>query len=100
MWKRDLRRFVIMIEQQPQSKNINAADAARFQKAVLEWLESRKQSAFTGDLFLQMDFFNASKTPPAIYKLPKNYLDLLEKPLPGVGIERPRLLYRNDRQVK
>ncbi|HTU22571.1 MAG TPA: hypothetical protein VMG10_31320 [Gemmataceae bacterium] len=89
-----------MIEQQPQSKTISSDDATQFQKAVLEWLESCEQSAYTGNLFLQMEFFNTSKTPPTIYKLPKNDLDLLEKPLPDSGIDRPRLLYRSDRQVK
>ena len=47
-----------------------------------------------------MEFFNKSKTPPVIYKLPKNYLDLMEKPRPDSGIIRQSLLFKNDRQVK
>ena len=98
--KRQMRRFTLMIDQQPQSKNIRAEDAVAFQEAVLEQLESRGQSAYTKRVFLQLDFHCASKTPPAIYRLPKNYMDLLEKPRPDLKTDRPRLLFRNDRQVK
>ncbi len=51
-------------------------------------------------MFLQLDFFSSAKDPPAIYRLPKNYLDLLGKPRDDSGIDRTRLLYRDDRQVK
>jgi hypothetical protein len=67
-----------------------------FQKAVLKQLESRGESAYIKRVFVQLDFHCASKTPPAIYRLPKNYMDLLEKPRP----DRSRLLFRNDRQAK
>jgi hypothetical protein len=98
--KRRLRRVRVMLEQQPQSKKIKAADAIDFQRAVLKRLEAAGQSAYRGDVFLQMDFFSSAKDPPAIYRLPKNYLDLLGKPRDDSGIDRTRLLYRDDRQVK
>jgi hypothetical protein len=98
--KRRLRRFTLMLDQEPQSKNIRAADAVAFQRAVLDQLRVAGQSAYRGPVFLQMDFFTAARNPPAIYNLPKNYLDLLEKPLEGSGICLPRLFYRDDRQVK
>jgi hypothetical protein len=89
-----------VLEQQPQSKNIKTADAIAFQRAVLERLEAAGQSAYWGDIFLQMDFYSSAKDPPAINRLPKNYLDLLGKPRDDSGIERTHLLYRDDRQVK
>jgi hypothetical protein len=89
-----------MLAQQPQSKKIKATDAIDFQRAVLKRLEAAGQSAYRGDVFLQMDFFSSAKDPPAIYRLPKNYLDLLGKPRDDSGIDRTRLLYRDDRQVK
>jgi hypothetical protein len=98
--KRRLRRFTLMLDQEPQSKNIKAADAIAFQRTVREQLRSASQSAYRGPVFLQMDFFIAARNPPAIYTLPKNYLDLLEKPVEGSGIDLPWLLYRDDRQVK
>lgn len=98
--KRRMRRITVMLDQQPQSKNIKTADKIAFQRAVVDRLDAVGQSAYRGPVFLQMDFFNAAKNPPAIYRLPKNYLDLLGKPVEGAGIDRPRLLYRDDRQVK
>jgi hypothetical protein len=89
-----------MLEQQPQSKNIKAADAIAFQRAVLERLEAAGQSAYRGDVFLQFDFYSSAKDPPAINRLPKNYLDLLGKPRDDSGIDRTCLLFRDDRQVK
>src|SRR5438046_3166409 len=83
--KRRLRRFRLSIDQQPQSKNIGAADAVAFQRAVADQLDKFGASAFTGSVFLQLEFTTASKTPPAIYKLPKNYLDLLEIPRADAG---------------
>jgi hypothetical protein len=97
---RHFRRLLLSVEQQPQSKKINERDAVAFQIALLSQLESRGQAAYRGDVFLQFEFVSGSKTPPAIYSLPKNYLDLMENPRPGSGITRKRLLYSNDRQVK
>lgn len=98
--RRRLRRVRVTLEQQPQSKNIKAADAVAFQKAVLERLEAAGQRAYRGDVFLQFDFSTSAKDPPAINRLPKNYLDLLGEPRDDSGIGRARLLYRDDRQVK
>ena len=100
MLKRHLRRFMLTIDQQPQSKNIRAMDAVAFQQAIVGQLQARKQSAYTGPVFLQMEFFTMSKTPPAIYRLPKNYLNLMERPRADSAIDHKPLLYRNDRQVK
>jgi hypothetical protein len=98
--KRRLRRVRIMLEQQPQSKNIKRADAIAFHRAVLERLEAAGQLAYRGNVFLQFDFYSSAKDPPAINQLPKNYLDLLSKPRDDAGIDRTRLLFRDDRQVK
>lgn len=98
--KRLMRRLNLGIEQHPQSKNISDSEAVAFQRTVAVQLDKTGASAFTGPVFLQLEFTIASKTPPAIYKLPKNYLDLLEVPHVNAGIGRHRLLYKNDRQVK
>lgn len=78
--RRRMRRFMLSIEQQPQSKSIGAGDAVAFQQAVTIRLDKVGASAFTGPVFVQLEFTTTSKTPPAIYKLPKNYLDLFEAP--------------------
>ena len=73
---RRMRRVMVRLEQQPQSKNIKPGDAEAFRTAILERLEKFGQAAFRGDVLLQMDFITTAKDPPAIYKLPKNYIDL------------------------
>jgi hypothetical protein len=100
MSQRRMRRFTLEIQQEPQSKNISPTDAVAFQKAVARRLDEYGSRAMTGSVFLQLEFTTTSKTPPAIYKLPKNYLDLLEIPRVDAGIGAKRLLYKNDRQVK
>jgi AcrR family transcriptional regulator len=100
MRQRRLRRFMLKIEQEPKSKNISLAEAIIFQKAIADRLDKSGASAFTGPVFLQLEFSTTSKTPPAIYNLPKNYLDQLEIPRDGSGIDRKHLLYKNDRKVK
>lgn len=97
---RRLRRFCLEINQSPQSKNIHPNDAVSFQRRILTELKKRKQLAYRGPVFLQLEFFNQSKAPPSIYSLSKNYLDLLETPRSRSGIRRSGLLYGNDRQVE
>ncbi|QVL30313.1 hypothetical protein KIH39_15785 [Telmatocola sphagniphila] len=74
-----MRRVIVMLEQQPQSKNIKPADAEAFRSAILKWLKMLGQTAFRKNVFLQLDFFTTAKDPPEIYSLPKNYIDLLRK---------------------
>ena len=57
-------------------------------------------SRLPGDVFLRMDYFTTARNPPTIDKLPKNYLDLMGKPAKGSGIDRPPLLYEDDRRLK
>src|SRR5882724_4836487 len=96
--KRVFSRFFATVNQAPQSKNIKTNDAIAFQQKILRVLG--KKRAYRGPLLLQMEFFNQSKTPPAIHTLPKNYLDLLGKPRRDARIGRTALLYDDDRQVK
>src|SRR5947209_8453856 len=91
---------MLEIEQEPKSKNIPLDEAIAFQKAIAGRLDKFGSRAMSGPVFLQLEFSTTSKTPPAIYKLPKNYLDQLEVPRPGSNIDRKHLLYKNDRQVK
>lgn len=98
--KRKWRRFYFSIDQSPQSKNIRAGDAVDFQCKLLEEMSNRKKRAYRGDVFLQLEFFNKSKSPPSIQNLPKNYLDLMGKPRDDSGISRKHLLFRDDEQVK
>jgi hypothetical protein len=90
-----------MLDQEQQSKKIKPEDAVAFRRAVHERLKALNQLAFRGDVLLQFDFFTSSRNPPAIDKLPKNYLDLLwrhHKKEPDNA--RAQLLLLDDRKVR
>jgi hypothetical protein len=90
-----------MLDQEPQSKKIKQADAVAFRRAVHEQLKALNQLAFRGDVLLQFDFFTSSRNPPAIDKLPKNYLDLMRRQHPKEPDEaRDQLLLLDDRKVR
>lgn len=90
-----------MLDQEPQSKKINLADALAFRRALLDRLQAAGQmAAFRRDVFLQLEFFTSAKNPPAIYNLPKNYIDLMWKHAEVPDDAHPKLLLRDDRQVK
>ncbi len=95
-----MRRFQLEIQQEPPSKNIPLDQAIAFQEAVAGRLDEFGSRAMSGPVFLQLELSTTSKSQPAIYKLPKNYLDQLEVPRVGSNIDRKHLLYKNDRQVK
>lgn len=96
--ERQMRRFTATVFQDPQSKNIRLNDAIAFQQTIATEMKSRR--AYRGSVALKLEFFNLSKTPPAIHSLPKNYLDLLGKVRPDAKLRRKFLLYKDDRQVK
>ncbi|HEY7308246.1 MAG TPA: hypothetical protein VH643_02680 [Gemmataceae bacterium] len=95
-----MRRFSLMLDQEPQSKKIKLADALAFRRALLDRLQAAGRMAFRSDVVLQLDFFTSAKNPPAIYNLPKNYIDLMWKRAKVPDDARPQLLLRDDRQVK
>jgi len=92
--------FYINIDQEPRSKKIKSADAIYFQTKILEELKRHRKRAYTSPIILQIDFYTSEKTPPGIHSLAKNYLDLLENPVPGLKIKCKKILYNNDRQIK
>ncbi len=56
----------------------------------------------TGPVALELRFVSTRPTPPAIHRMAKWALDVLEQPGPTTALSADRrpLLYRNDRQVK
>lgn len=100
--KRKRRRLLFApMPFEPRSKNsISDDEALAFQKAVLETLNTFGKRFFRSDVAIEFDFFPAASCPPAIHSLPKNYLDLLERPLPSLETGRKRLVFDDDRQVR
>jgi hypothetical protein len=85
--------------QEPKSKNaISDAEKFSFQKSILTVMAARRRRHFKAPVAVEFDFFPTKNDPPAIHTMPKNYLDLLEKPK-GIKTKRKRLVLTNDRRV-
>jgi len=86
---------------EPKSKNaISEEEAIAFQTTILTELDKLKKRYFKAPVALELDFFPTKNDPPGIHTLAKNYLDLLQFPLPKLGTRRKRLVLEDDRQVK
>jgi len=87
--------------QEPRSKNaISDAEKIAFQSAIIEDMKHLKRRHFRAPIALECDFTPTEDDPPAIHTLPKNYLDLLAKPVPGVNTNRKRLVFDDDGKVR
>ncbi len=92
--------FYATIDQEPKSKASKQEEKIYFQTKILEELKKYKKRAYISPIVLQIDFYTSQKTPPGIHNLAKNYLDLLQDPVPGLKIKCKKILYNNDRQIK
>ncbi len=92
--------YFMLDGQEPRSKNaISDSEKVAFQSAVLKDMKHLKRRHFRAPIALECDFTPTENDPPAIHTLPKNYLDLLAKPVPGVNTDRKRLVFDDDRNV-
>jgi Holliday junction resolvase RusA-like endonuclease len=72
-----------------------------FQKSVLKMMESMgRKGPYKGPLFLELQFHPPEKNAPSIQNLAKHYLDLLMSPLPGLSLNRKKLLLQDDSQIQ
>lgn len=99
--KRKRNKLLFMLDHEPKSKNsISTSEKIHFQSKILDVLKITNRRYFKSPVALEFDFFPTDNNPPAIHTLPKNYLDLLEKPVAGVKTKRKSLILENDRQVR
>lgn len=100
--KRQLNALYFMLDgQEPKSKNaISTSEKIAFQSTILKDLKRLNRRHFRAPIALECDFTPAENDPPAIHTLPKNYLDLLAKPVPGVNSNWKRLVFDDDRKVR
>jgi hypothetical protein len=86
--------------QEPRSKNaISNSEKIAFQSAVLKDMKHLNRRYFKAPVALECDFTPTEDDPPAIHTLPKNYLDLLAKPVAAIDTNRKRLVFEDDRKV-
>lgn len=60
----------------------------------------QRKGPFTGDMMVEIAFWAGSRNSPEVHSLAKHYLDLLQKPVPGVALKRSRILVRDDSQIE
>jgi uncharacterized protein YecT (DUF1311 family) len=103
---RKLQRIYAHVPEEPLSKKAlrnprNTAHKTAFQATALEWRRRLDLQPLRGPAVVDFTFTPAGPNPPSIEKLPKSYLDLLERRVDSVGsFTDERLVFRDDRQVK
>ena len=100
--KRQMSRlYFLRINQEPKSKNsISTSEKIYFQNEILKVLSKRRRRAYRSPVIVKIDFHSNQDNPPSIHTLAKNYLDLLEDPIPQSKIKRNKLLYNDDKLIK
>ncbi len=100
-WKRKLRRFLVLMKQEPRSKGaITAEERLAFQRKLLKFLSSRKRRPYRGPIVADLHFSTTAPNPPELHTLAKTYLDLMQGAEPGLGTGKRRLVCLDDRQVE
>lgn len=98
--RRNTRQLLQVTNHEPKSKKgISQQEKVDFQRQILTQLELLGRRAYRSQVVLEIDFCSHQNNPPAVHTLVKNYLDLLQRPVEGAGIERSRLLLNDDRRV-
>ena len=82
-------------------KSATAKLNAQFQNELLENMKLYgRKGPFTGALMVEIQFWAGARNSPEVHSLAKHYLDLLQKPAPGVSLNRSRVLVRDDAQIE
>jgi hypothetical protein len=100
--KRRERQFEIWWNGSLQTKGTRDSESnLSFQKCVRKMMEDMgRKGPYKGPLFLELQFHPPEKNAPSIQNLAKYYLDLLMSPLPGLSLNRKKLLLQDDSQIR
>jgi hypothetical protein len=99
--ERKRREISLELPIEPKSKNsIDNKQKVIFQQSIDKKLKDSNRRGYIGPIAIEFDFYPTENNPPHIHKLPKNYLDLLSKPIKETKIKRKNLLFQDDRQVQ
>jgi len=100
--KRKKRVFEFWWSEKLQSKKSASPKLnQQFQNELIKQMETyQRKGPFTGALMVEMQFWAGSRNSPEVHTLAKHYLDLLQKPVPGIALKRSRILVRDDAQIE
>lgn len=104
-WKRQLRQEKTQVFQvenhEPKSKkSMSRQEKIYFQRQIVTQMKVFGRRAYRSKVVLEIDFCSQQDNPPALHTLTKNYLDLLQQPVEGSGIDRRALLLSDDRLIQ
>jgi Holliday junction resolvase RusA-like endonuclease len=99
--KRRDRQFEIWWHGSLQTKGTRDSESnLSFQKSVRKMMEDMgRKGPYKGPIFLELQFHPPEKNAPSIQNLAKHYLDLLMGPLPGLSLNRKKLLLQDDSHI-
>jgi len=97
-----LQRIYVQVGHEPRSKkSLKPDQKIAFQSSAAEGMKRLKLQPLRGPIVVDMTFDPVAPNPPSIEKLPKSYLDLLERRVkPDGTFSQDHLVFRDDRQVK
>lgn len=99
--RRIQRQYFVVQDHEPKSKNaISLQEKIDFQQQILAQMKRFGRRAYRAKVVLQIDLCSQQNNPPSVYKLAKNYLDLMQEPVKGSGIWRRRVMLNDDRLVE
>lgn len=90
------------IKGNPLSKNsMNYDERLKFQLEFIKQMKKNRKRAYreNAEICIDMRIFTNADNPPHIQTIPKNYLDLLSKPIDSSKIGRKNILFNDDKQV-
>lgn len=102
LFRKYKRTIHLEIEGEPLTKkSMRSNIKIDFQNIIIGQLRQQHRRGFTlkTPLCIDMDVFTNDKNPPHIHAIPKNYLDLLSKPLDDKS-KRSKIVFTDDMQVK
>jgi hypothetical protein len=84
--KRKKRVFEFWWSEKLQSKKSASPKLnQQFQNELIKQMEThQRKGPYTGALMVEMQFWAGSRNSPEVHTLAKHYLDLLQKPVPGI----------------
>lgn len=105
--ERRRRRLIFIWDLEPKAhKKIQKTDKESFINHLVDVMTKQRRKFYRSDLALKIDIEVSSKTPPAIEKIPKGYIDLLHRryhnttPSSLSRSKQVRLLMEDDSQIK
>ena len=92
--------FALTGHEPKKKSSMSDAEKLAFQGALEKAMKVQKRKYFRSPVALELEYQPTQNDPPSAHEITKNYLDLLETPVPSFKTRRKHLLFENDRQIQ